>query len=299
MMCTGKIRQEWTREKTDISAHPLSLGDVRWEWFVLQHGKGEFWAEMPERVCLTSSGIGWKLCPRKKREWGRQHKSSSCSWKVNWAGPEAGNESVTWFKLFCLCRVHNFSQSTRVISWRCPGEKTTDIFMGDHYNYVNGHLSTVTMSDTLTHVTNEVRETQIFQLFLAFKITFQWTFMNLRAERLLQTSFLSKGQCLFWTSQFGRICFAWTFACAGALLDITYPSKIHKPCFRLVAVISLFVGLICITFYVLLFIFLCVKRWQLLFHSLITSASQSSGLCHLAPEPVNILEPLTKADPST
>lgn len=166
---------------------------------------------MPERVCLTSSGIGWKLCPRKKREWGRQHKSSSCSWKVRWAGPEAGNESVTWFKLFCLCRVHNFSQSTRVISWRCPGEKTTDVFMGDHYNDVNGHLSTVTMSDTLTHVTNEVRETQIFQLFLAFKITFQWTFMNLRAERLLQTSFLSKGQCLFWTSQFGRICFAWTF----------------------------------------------------------------------------------------
>lgn len=143
--------------------------------------------------------------------------------------------------------------------------------MGDHYNDVNGHLSTVTMSDSLTHLTNEVRETQIFQLFWAFKITFQWTFMNLRAERLLQTSFLSKGQCLFWTFQFGRICFAWTFACAGALLDITYPSKIHKPCFRLIAVISLFVGLMCITFYVILFIFLCVKWWQLLLHSLITS----------------------------
>lgn len=35
--------------------------------------------------------------------------------------------------------------------------------MGDHYNDVNGRLSTVKMSDTLTRTTNEVRVTQILR----------------------------------------------------------------------------------------------------------------------------------------
>lgn len=54
------------------------------------------------------------------------------------------------------------------------GKEITDFSMCDHYNDVNGHLSTVTISDTLIHATNEVRETQIFELcpFLGFKITF-------------------------------------------------------------------------------------------------------------------------------
>lgn len=53
-------------------------------------------------------------------------------------------------------------------------KEITDFSMCDHYNDVKGHLSTVTMSDTLSHATNEDRVTQIFELcsFLGFKITF-------------------------------------------------------------------------------------------------------------------------------
>lgn len=53
--------------------------------------------------------------------------------------------------------------------------------------------------------------------------------MNLRAEGLIQTSFLSEGNACSGLPSLDEYGLHEHLACAGALLDITYCSKIHKP----------------------------------------------------------------------
>lgn len=135
---------------------------------------------------------------------------------------------------------------------------------------------------------------------MGFKITCVWTFMNFKAERLIQTSFLSKEQCLFWTSRFGRTCFVWTFSfcrsppghhTSSRETPTTFGvsssnNSVCRSCVRSFACRSLY--------------FLSVRWWQLFLHSPIASTkSVLPARAIFAQEPFNILEPLIKANCST
>lgn len=148
-----KLGRQGNRVRGGKNRHSClsSSGDVRWE-FVCQHGKGEFRAEISERLCLTSLDFDRKLFlgmeDTEKENAKHPHPLEKFTGLVQRLAiivlPDP--RSVCF-----VCAERTTSPEVQQLSLEDAQEKKkiTDFFIGNHYSDANDHLSMVTMSKML------------------------------------------------------------------------------------------------------------------------------------------------------